>query len=280
MNAFDKIKPKSPRLVILAALAKSGMLTLDELQTQTGEERKKIQDNAMHAINLSLIERVRDDVTHLPAYQITALGRRYWLKHTKDAIPEPEDPQQTGQIVNQAWEIGKKKVAEKEAAKSSEPESTETTPPVLFNQSKNEIIAVGQQAIDALAAKDAEIAKLRQECDATATSLRTISDALEAKAQALSLWINMAALFGCEKPEQIADSISGLDCRIQSFNKISAPVGYVIQRPAKVLVRVSKRDRAEERALCFARREGKRAKVFALIPVGESVPGAEWKDAE
>ena len=55
------------------------------------------------------------------------------------------------------------------------------------------------------------------------------------------------------------------------------PVGYVIQRPAKPLVRITKPERAKERALAFAR-GGKRAQVFALVAIGTAVPGAEWKE--
>lgn len=51
--------------------------------------------------------------------------------------------------------------------------------------------------------------------------------------------------------------------------------GYVIQRPVKPLIRVTKIDRARERALSFAR-GGKKAQVFALVPVGIATPGADW----
>lgn len=51
--------------------------------------------------------------------------------------------------------------------------------------------------------------------------------------------------------------------------------GYVIQRPVKPLIRVTKIDRARDRALSFAR-GGKKAQVFALVPVGVATPGAEW----
>lgn len=56
------------------------------------------------------------------------------------------------------------------------------------------------------------------------------------------------------------------------------PVGYVVQRPAKPLVRFTKPDNAKARALSFARAGG-RAQVFALVAVGVAVPGSEWKQA-
>ena len=56
------------------------------------------------------------------------------------------------------------------------------------------------------------------------------------------------------------------------------PVGYVVQRPAKPLVRFTKPDNAKARALSFARAGG-RAHVFALVAVGVAVPGSEWKQA-
>ena len=51
--------------------------------------------------------------------------------------------------------------------------------------------------------------------------------------------------------------------------------GYVTQRPGKPLARFTKAENAQARAMSAAR-AGKRAQVFALVPVGVAVPGAEW----
>lgn len=53
------------------------------------------------------------------------------------------------------------------------------------------------------------------------------------------------------------------------------PAGYVTQRPGKPLARFTKAESAQARAMSSAR-AGKRAQVFALVPVGAAMPGAEW----
>lgn len=71
------IKTGSFRRVLLQALADGAINTIDDLQTRLDEPRKKIQDNIMHAAEAGLIKRLRDDVTGLPAYQISREGRDY-----------------------------------------------------------------------------------------------------------------------------------------------------------------------------------------------------------
>lgn len=57
------------------------------------------------------------------------------------------------------------------------------------------------------------------------------------------------------------------------------PVGYVAASSGKPLARFTKAANAQARAMSAAR-GGKRAQVFALVPVGAAVPGAEWVEAE
>lgn len=89
---MSPLKPTCVRLAILAALAKNGITTLDDLQIQTGETRKKLQYSTMRAINLKLVERTQDDVTRLPAYRITPAGRKYLEKFGNGRTAEPSDP--------------------------------------------------------------------------------------------------------------------------------------------------------------------------------------------
>lgn len=76
MTSQENIKPKSIRLSILTALAANGITTVDDLQTQPA---RLSSTSALHAINDQLIERVRDDVTGMAAYQIAGRPevRRY-----------------------------------------------------------------------------------------------------------------------------------------------------------------------------------------------------------
>ena len=112
-----------------------------------------------------------------------------------------------------------------------------------------------------------------------------ISDVVKAiekiKQERDTAWLELSSIrsvIKADEEESTLDEVKRIVC-LADKHQVPTPSGYVVQRPAKVLVRITKIDRAKERALCFARREGKRAKVFALIPVGESVPGAEWSEA-
>ena len=68
---------KSPRRLILQVLVKEGMRTTQELINETGiTSRLLLVDNVIQARKDGLIEFVRDDVTGLLAYKITAKGRQ------------------------------------------------------------------------------------------------------------------------------------------------------------------------------------------------------------
>ena len=71
------------RKQILKALAVAGSQIVDDLVDSTGLQRKNLQDNLKATLEAGLIERIRDDVTGLPAYRLTAKGRA-WLESDKD----------------------------------------------------------------------------------------------------------------------------------------------------------------------------------------------------
>lgn len=60
---------------ILEYLFKNNLTTLDELQAGISEpNRERLMDNVKAAMDDGLIERIRDDVTNQPAYQLTSKG--------------------------------------------------------------------------------------------------------------------------------------------------------------------------------------------------------------
>lgn len=71
------------RKQILKALAVAGSQIVDDLVDSTGLQRKNLQDNLKATLEAGLIERIRDDVTGLPAYRLTPKGRA-WLESDKD----------------------------------------------------------------------------------------------------------------------------------------------------------------------------------------------------
>lgn len=228
MNARDNIKPKSIRLAILMALADGEITIIDDLITRTGEPRNKLVSDIGAAANDNLVKRMRDDVTGLAAYQITAAGKKYLAKYADGSKPEPvAEP-----VVKESLTVAPQtKKAEAVAVKVLEE-------------------AMPGFSAEVIAQKDAEIASLsRRLRDAFADVDRLTKELEDAKAS-----LELARM--ARKVEH---------------------AGYVIQRPAKPLVRITKADRAKERALAFAR-GGKRAQVFALVAVGTAVPGSEWRE--
>lgn len=264
MNARDTLKPKSIRVAILQALSDGAITTIDDLQTKLDEPRKKVVDNAVHASNDGLIKRLRDDVTGLAAYKITTEGKAYLVKYASGKVEAPAD------VV--------------EHPKVTKPPVKLFHPATKPSEAKVDITAI-------LNEKDAEIARIRQQYDDACALVASMHEAatgtkcgpvfgvvqdVAAIRERLIEWLAMAFRYDCETPQDIENKFSECAGIIATPN--ADPVGYVIQRPAKPLVRFSKSENAQARALAFAR-SGKRAQVFALIPVGAAVPGAEWKNA-
>ena len=155
--------------------------------------------------------------------------------------------------------------------------------------------AAGRMLQQVIEGKDAEIATLKRTYNQLFDAMQQEQeDAAKARAEYervtgllrndLANWAAMAKVFGCTTPEEIADRISGLDTRVATFNKPLVPfkagfapaVGYVIHRSNK---RFGSIESAQRTAKQQAKKQGQARKVFALVPVGVAVPGAEWKAA-
>jgi len=265
MNARDNLKPKSIRLSILQALSDGAITTIDDLQIKMDEPRKKVVDNAVHAANDGLIKRLRDDVTNLAAYQITQHGRDYLAKYVSGKEDEPSLPEVPV-------------CAESQTAVITPGVKADVFPRESIDEAHKKAVMAWEMSMMAAIGEDGisdvvkAVEKIKQEREAAWFELA----AIRSQIGRIRLMVENHSAVTVSSNEPVDIILADI---LHNSEHVQEPVGYVVQRPAKVLVRVSKLDRAEERALCFARREGKRAKVFALIPVGESVPGAEWKEA-
>lgn len=258
MNARDNIKPKSIRLAILTALASGAITTIDDLLIAVEETRAKVTNNAQAAYHDGLIKRMRDDVTGLAAYQITAAGKKCLAKYADGSKAEP---------------------AAKPTVKDSLPVAPETkqAEAVAVNGLEEAMPGFGAEVI---AQKDAEISSLS----------RRLRDAFEELDRANRLFAAACSDLGRVNEHLGLDpNDGGADPIIDAIDEIKATLelarmarkvehhGYVLQRPSKPLTRFSKLDRAKYRAVSSAR-GGKRAQVFALVAIGTAVPGAEWKE--
>lgn len=239
MNARQQLKPKTIRLAILLALADGAITTIDDLQIKTDEPRKKVAGAVYPAAVEGLIKRMRDDVTGAPAYQITADGRKYLAKYS-GSVEEPTAP-----------------AAPDESARQ-----------------KSEAVAVGALetampgfAAEVIAQKDAEIARLVEDRDCAWRELQEIRLAIDANSEESTLDEAKRVVF------ELAEAKASIE--LSRLARAVTTAGYVTQRPGKPLARFTKAEIAQARAMSSAR-AGKRAQVFALVPVGAAVPDAEW----
>lgn len=261
MNARDNIKPKSIRLAILTALAGGAITTIDDLLIAVEETRAKVTNNAQAAYHDGLIKRMRDDVTGLAAYQITADGKKYLEKFGDGSKTEPV-PDSV---------VRKNQTTEVQTCQESRQVAPET------KQAEAVAVNVLEEAMpgftaEVVAQKDTEIASLSRRLRDALAEIETLnSEQLKVTDRAKELLEKNDAL-----TDQLADAKASLE--LARMARKVEHAGYVLQRPSKPLARFAKLDRAKYRAVSSAR-GGKRAQVFALVAVGVAVPGSEWKQA-
>ena len=239
MNARQQLKPKTIRLAILLALADGAITTIDDLQTKIDEPRKKVAGAVYPAAIEGLIKRMRDDVTNGPAYQITAAGRAYLAKYSGN-VEEPAGP-----AIKESLTSESQTAAITPGVKTDFPAFHEPTASAIIGA-----MAFGYQGSNE-PPEGHWLTEFHQRGTADAWKdgeiVRLASELAEAKA---SLELSRMA-------------------------RAVTPAGYVTQRPGKPLARFTKAENAQARAMSAAR-GGKRAQVFALVPVGAAMPGAEW----
>ena len=249
MNARDNIKPKSIRVAILQALSDGAITTIDDLQIKMDEKREKIANNVYPAAAEGLIKRMRDDVTGGAAYQILPKGRELLAKYASGKFEAPADVVEAVAVEKSVITPGVK--VENEAKECA----------LLIK----ELRAIAKDREDRIGVLDDV---LTQALDNNAATERMFQAAISALA-------SINERLGLDPNDGGANPILAA---IDELERSRAPVGYVIQRPAKPLVRFTKAISAEARAMAFAK-GGQRAQVFALTLVGTAVPGAEWRKA-
>jgi len=299
MNARDNIKPKSIRLAILMALADGEITTIDDLLLKVDEPRNKLVNNAQAAHNEGLIKRMRDDVTNAPAYQITADGRKYVAKFGDGKRAEPKPAAESDEVDKEVERRIEKIASVKPETKKAQAVAVETLEK-----------AIPGFTAEVVAQKDVEIASLSRRLreaeahiqavlewetammkavgeDGLKDVLKAIDEIKASRDNALAELRSIREVISADSEESTFDEVQRIVSQLKMTEaslelarmaRTVVHAGYVIQRPVKPLVRFSKIDRAKERALSCAR-AGKKAHVFALVPVGIATPGAEWVEA-
>lgn len=80
------------RDIIIGAIDKHVVATIDDLLNETEYERKKLTDNLKSLVQDEFVERIKDDVTCLPAYRLSEKGKQ----RARAVRPQPEVGKNTG----------------------------------------------------------------------------------------------------------------------------------------------------------------------------------------
>ena len=81
-------------------------------------------------------------------------------------------------------------------------------------------------------------------------------------------------------PDELAIERQARQALQEQINAAPAPVarGYVLKTPKRAMRRFGEEAAAQSAAMAAAR-AGRTGEVFALVPVGRAVRGAEWREA-
>lgn len=77
---------------LLKAISLNSYMSIEELQDALGEpNRKRVMDNSYHLVKNGFVERIQDEITRLPAYRITTIGRLKLAAREKDEDEDEDD---------------------------------------------------------------------------------------------------------------------------------------------------------------------------------------------
>ncbi len=300
---------------ILGAVSRNPGGTVSELADTLETAEKRVRDNLIHARNRDLVTMRKDDVTNLPGYTLTTAGKEFLAKSTTEVeTPEPEyDPDSVSFDAKKRADANQRRAedAEKDAmtligiiadirkaigdptgkimlgdlAKAVEERTTSAVSPAQFNgfdPGKLPPILISCVAklwpgsegmfwesflekiparIDEIKNEATRTAEFHAELDRHRAATTNLASELATERQAR------------QALQEQMDADPGIDIK-------DAAVGYVMLASKRKPRRLAKPENARESALSAIRAGAQRAEVFALVPVGKAVRGAQWKDAE
>lgn len=236
--------------------------TLDDLVERTGEDRHRVKSNVDATIQAGLITRHRDDVTGLPAYRITDAGRQ--------TLATPPKPGQ--RRAKPAAAADAQPAVARNTGSDGSAVSSATSPAEAIAVRTHPAAEVAPPATPAAADDTGTIEALR-------AALATAESQRDAWRDAIG------AVCDADTPEEARAYISSLHHENATLHDhidapaMRQPTGYLVAAPKRPLRRVGKFDTARKLALAAARNGSGRGEVFALVPVGRAVRGAEWRQA-
>lgn len=248
---------------ILGAVSRNPGGTVSELADTLETAEKRVRDNLIHARNRELVTMRKDDVTNLPGYTLTTAGKEFLAKSTTEAeTPEPEyDPDSV------SFDAKKRADANQRRAEDAEKDAM-TLMGIIADIRKAIGDPTGKIMLGDLAS---EIEKIKNEATRTAEFHAELDRHRAATT-------NLASELATERQARMAlqeqmNADPGVDVK-------DAAVGYLVKAPKRKPRLLTKPESAVSAAMAAARNGSGRGEVFALVPVGRAVRGAEWKDAE
>lgn len=285
---------------ILGAVLRNPGGTVSELADTLETAEKRVRDNLIHARNRELVTMRKDDVTNLPGYTLTTAGKEFLAKSTTEVeTPEPEyDPDSVSFDTNKRADANQRRAedAEKDAMTLlgiiadirkaiGDPEGKimlgdlakhiseiyklgEAHKLACMSWEKSMMQAVGEDGVSSVVAA---IEKIKNEATRTAEFHAELDRHRAATT-------NLASELATERQARMAlqeqmNADPGIDVK-------DAAVGYLVKAPKRKPRLLTKPESAVSAAMAAARNGSGRGEVFALVPVGRAVRGAEWRDAE
>jgi len=306
-------KMKSARHGILASL-KDGEKTLDDLQAALALPRKQMHDNLNACKKDGLIATRRDDATGLPAYKLTSEGKtRLDGIESGDVVRGRKSRSAIDTSVKPVVEKCKASstfLSENEAKEQHgllcvigdiRRAIGDDTGKVMLSELAETIRRIAGKASQYdEQVRDGEVDNLRGELDKanlTIYSLKRdvrfmyatnqelaanrgkILEAEQARAKKMSLALdNLNADAMRLRSENTA--LKQLNKDMPGFGAVHEALKasqYIILAPRRKPQKVKSHDRAVSIAMSVARGIYRRAEVFALVPAGKAVRGAEWR---
>lgn len=251
----------SNRQSVLASLKKHGQSTYEDLEFGTGIARAPLRQAVNDAKKAGHIAVGKDVVTSQPAYAITKAGE-VWLSE-QNAVGEPKGKATV-----------KKSLPVEEPKAAVVKDSLTTEKPINLDARIKELET-------ALEERDDDIRRHIQRAEAAERNRDELKKTAESLAAERQNILDELYLVSTKKDRLHAENLALkiLNESMPGFGATHQAITagpFVVRRSGKPAVFAKKLDNAKAAALSAARQK-LGAEVFAMIPVGKAVRGAEWK---
>ncbi len=266
---------KSIRQEILIKINKCNELTVDELQDQLTEfSRRQLLDNCQQAFNEKLLTRRKDDVTGMPAYKVTDMGKSR-IKSPDVVNPVPVDINQAQSVKEAVSARGAETIAK--IAAVIDAGATEND---RLHDALNKSESAREIHVKSLIAMESEKVELSRENsmlrDSQAEGVQRI-DVLDAENAVMKDEIDTLV----EECNRLKSTNLILNALCADQNKpLAHPVTqYLIRNKNTAPTIASSFESARTIAKKTAITHGGVVEVFAMVKAGRAHRGAEWVQA-